>query len=81
MELQLWFTYCLNKYNILRTPPFRRVAVSLSYSSGPIWQLHLLNLLIKSNFYLMDPTKEASSPTSTWDGDSLRNVVFLESSI
>jgi len=29
----------------------------------------------------MDPTKEASSPASTWDGDSLRNVVFLESSI
>ena len=29
----------------------------------------------------MDPTKEASSPASTWDGDSLWNVVFLDSSI
>jgi len=22
MKLQLWFTYCLIKYNILRMPPF-----------------------------------------------------------
>ena len=33
--------------------------------------------VIRSRFYLIDTTKEASSPDSTWDGDSLRNVVFL----